>query len=313
MRSTIPYELKRAPFTVAAARRRGITWDDLQTKSWTRMSYGQYASSSLRAGTELVLRAAAQRMPSAYAFSGRTAGWIWGLDVAPCEPIVVTIPREVSVRARAGVRLRRAALPESEVVIRRSFRVTTPLRTVRDMGSDADLVESVVAIEMALRAGFVALSDIASHVEQRRGRKGIKKLRRALRLADARSESPMETRLRLELLKARLPTPCVQADLHDASGGFLGRADLYYPDRKLVIEYDGENHKDRLVSDLRRQNALLNAGYQVLRFTAPDLRTAGLVADQVRRARSRLAQISDRPDKASNRREPNPGWSGRSE
>ena len=289
MRSTIPYELRRAPFSVADARRRGIRWDDLQTKSWTRMSYGQYAWSSLRAGTELVLRAAAQRMPSAYAFSGRTAGWIWGLDVAPCEPIVVTIPREVSVRARVGVRLRRASLAESEVVIRRSFRVTTPLRTLRDIGSEPDLVESVVAVEMALRTGFVGLSDITGDVEQHPGTKGIKRLRRALRLADARSESPMETRVRLQLLKARLPAPCVQADLHDAAGGFLGRADLYYPDRRLVIEYDGENHKDRLVSDLRRQNALVNAGYQVLRFTAADLRTADLVADQVRRARSRLA------------------------
>jgi very-short-patch-repair endonuclease len=289
MRSTIPYELRRAPFSVADARRRGIRWDDLQTKSWTRMSYGQYALSSLPGGTELVLRAAAQRMPAAYAFSGRTAGWIWGMDLAPCEPIVVTIPREVSVRARAGVRLRRASLSESEVVTRRSFRVTTPLRTVRDMGGDADLVESVVAVEMAVRAGLVAPSDIASHVEQHPGTKGIKRLRRALRLADARSESPMETRLRLQLLKARLPAPCVQADLHDAAGGFLGRADLYYPDRRLVIEYDGENHRDRLVSDVRRQNALVNAGYHVLRFTAADLRTARAVADEVRRARSRLA------------------------
>jgi len=252
------------------------------------MSYGQYAWSGLRAGTEMVLQAAAQRMPSVYAFSGRTAGWIWGLDVAPCEPIVVTIPREASVRARAGVRLRRASLPESEVVTRRSFRVTTPLRTVRDVASDADLVESVVAVEMALRTGLVAGSDLASHVEHHPGTKGVKRLRHALRLADARSESPMETRLRLQLLKARLPTPRVQADLHDAAGGFLGRADLYYPDCRLVIEYDGENHKDRLVSDLRRQNALVSAGYQVLRFTAGDLRTAGLVPDQVRRARSRL-------------------------
>jgi very-short-patch-repair endonuclease len=253
------------------------------------MNYGQYAWNGLQAGTELVLRAAAQRMPSAYAFSGRTAGWIWGLDVAPCEPIVVTIPREVSVRGRAGVRLRRASLLESEVVTHRSFRVTTPLRTVRDLGSYADLVESVVAVELALRAGLVALSDLASHVEQHPGTKGVKRLRRALRLADARSESPMETRLRLQLLKARLPTPCVQADLRDAAGGFLGRADLYYPDRRLVIEYDGENHRDRLVSDLRRQNALVNAGYHVLRFTAADLRNANAVPDEVRRARWRLA------------------------
>jgi very-short-patch-repair endonuclease len=102
----------------------------------------------------------------------------------------------------------------------------------------------------------------------------------------------METRLRLLLLKARLPRPCVQVDLHDASRRFLGRADLYYPDCRLVIEYDGENHRDRLAPDLRRQNALLNAGYQLLRFTAGDLRDPGSVAAQVRKARARLKHPS---------------------
>ena len=98
----------------------------------------------------------------------------------------------------------------------------------------------------------------------------------------------METRLRLELLNTRMPAPSVQTDLFDAAGQFLGRADLYYPDRRLVIEYDGENHRDRLVADLRRQNALVNAGYHVLRFTAADLRMPGLVAAQVRQARRQI-------------------------
>src|SRR5207249_12086076 len=47
--------------------------------------------------------------------------------------------------------------------------------------------------------------------------------------------------------------------------------------------------KDRLVADLRRQNALVNAGYHILRFTATDLRTPRSVAAQVRLARSLLA------------------------
>src|SRR5256885_6163010 len=60
----------------------------------------------------------------------------------------------------------------------------------------------------------------------------------------------METRLRMELVRARLPRPSVQAELHDPAGNFIGRVDLYYPDRRLAMEYDGENHKERLVSDL---------------------------------------------------------------
>jgi very-short-patch-repair endonuclease len=57
---------------------------------------------------------------------------------------------------------------------------------------------------------------------------------------------------------------------------------------RLVIECDGDNHRDRLVSDLRRQNALVNASYHLLRFTAADLRAPNSVAAQVRQARAML-------------------------
>jgi very-short-patch-repair endonuclease len=37
------------------------------------------------------------------------------------------------------------------------------------------------------------------------------------------------------------------------------------------VEFDGGNHRDRLVEDNRRQNKLMNGGYTVLRFTASDV------------------------------------------
>jgi very-short-patch-repair endonuclease len=170
----------------------------------------------------------------------------------------------------------------------RGFRVTTPERTARDLGSRRDRIQAVVALDMALHGALVDIGRLASWVQSHPGEKGVKRLRRALSLADGRSESPMETRLRLELVAARLPTPSVQEDLYDGVGKFLGRVDLFYPDVRLVIEFDGQGHRDRLVSDLRRQNALINAGYHVLRFTAPDLLRPGVVSSAVRRARERL-------------------------
>ena len=98
----------------------------------------------------------------------------------------------------------------------------------------------------------------------------------------------METRLRLQLIFARLPRPEVQVNLEDESGRFIARADLYYPDARLVIEFDGQNHRERLIQDARRQNALVNAGYHVLRFTVADVQMTGAVASQVRRARLAL-------------------------
>jgi Protein of unknown function (DUF559) len=275
---------------VSDARAQGLQWRNLQTRNWRRLSRGQYAWSGQRPDLELTLRAAAKRMPSGFAFSGSTAAWILGLDMPPAEPIEITVARDIPVRARAGVRLRRASLPDGDVITFRGFTVTSPLRTVRDLGSRADLVESVVAVEMALRAGLVDLPSLRRDAESRPGAKGIRRMRRALVSADPRSESPMETRLRMDIITAGLPTPCVQAELNDDAGRFIARVDLYYPDVRQALEFDGQNHRDRLVGDARRQNELVNARYQVLRFTAADLRVRGSAANLVRKARDRLRQ-----------------------
>jgi very-short-patch-repair endonuclease len=77
----------------------------------------------------------------------------------------------------------------------------------------------------------------------------------------------------------------VQANLRDDSARFVARVDLYYPQARLAIEYDGGNHRDRLVEDNRRQNALVNAGYRLLRFTAADIHgRPDVVVAQVRAA-----------------------------
>jgi very-short-patch-repair endonuclease len=285
-----PDEFRHGPFTVAQARASGIKWEQLQTKRWRRMSRGQYSWTGLTHGVELMLRAVARRLPERAAFSGNTGAWMHGADFSPCQPIEVTVPRDLPVRARAGVKLRRASLAEGDVVMRHGFRVTTRLRTACDLGSQPDLVEATVALDMFLHAGIVDLRALTHYVDNNAGTKGIKRLRRAVAVAESRSESPMETRLRLALLKGRLPRPCVQVDLCDASGRFLGRVDLYYPDVRLVIEFDGQDHKERLAADLKRQNALLNAGYRVLRFTASDFRAPDAIAAQVSQARAALTR-----------------------
>ena len=276
-----------------------MRWKQLQTRQWARMSRGQYAASGLAQDPRLKLLAVARRLPERYAFSGLTAAWLLGLDVAWTEPIEVTISRDVPIRARAGVKMRRAGLDDSDVVLRRGFRVTSAMRTTCDLGGRRDLVESVVAVDMALHAGIVQLPDLQKHVAANSGAKGIKRLRRAVGLADAKSESPMETRLRIYLHRGRLPRPSVQTQLSDERGNFLGRVDLYYPDRRLAMEYDGATHKDSIEADLRRQNALLTAGYHQLRFTSADLRRPDSVVAQVRHARRVLPVCGVSPDKAA--------------
>ena len=112
-------------------------------------------------------------------------------------------------------------------------------------------------------------------------------MQRVMGMTDARSESPMETRLRLLLSMSGLPRPQVQAELYDRAGLFLARTDLYYPRQRLAIEYDGAGHRTSLETDNRRQNRLLEAGYRLLRFSAGDvLHRPAAVVSQVRRALS---------------------------
>jgi hypothetical protein len=98
----------------------------------------------------------------------------------------------------------------------------------------------------------------------------------------------MESRLRMLLVLAGLPRPEVQVSIHDDEGRFLGRPDLLYRPERLAIEYDGGNHRDRLVDDNRRQNGLVGAGFRLLRFTAADV--YGTPESVVRSIRSTVAR-----------------------
>lgn len=85
------------------------------------------------------------------------------------------------------------------------------------------------------------------------------------------------------LVLAGLPRPAAQVSIHDAHGGFIGRPDLYYAERRLGLEYDGAVHRESLAEDNRRQNRLLEEGVRLLRFTAGDLLSKpDLVVAQVR-------------------------------
>jgi very-short-patch-repair endonuclease len=156
---------------------------------------------------------------------------------------------------------------------------------VFDLGSRPPLIEAVVAVDMALHDGLVGRPDLQQWAADHTGSKRIRQFRSVIELAEPLTESPMETRMRMTLVLNGLPRPQAQVPLHDAQGRFLGRADLYYPSQRLILEYDGGTHRTSLVEDNRRQNRLINAGYTLLRFTIADIRdTPDTLVTQVRAA-----------------------------
>jgi hypothetical protein len=154
-------------------------------------------------------------------------------------------------------------------------------------------VEGVVATDLALSLGLIDLDGFRDYVRSHRQAPGVARARQAAEWAEPKSESPMETRLRMVLVLAGLPRPEAQVSLNDSGGSFLGRPDLYYPDARLAIEFDGANHRDRLAEDNRRQNRLQQAGITLLRYTTPDIhdRPHAIVAD----VRAALASVHRAP------------------
>jgi hypothetical protein len=137
---------------------------------------------------------------------------------------------------------------------------------------------------MAIYRGLTDSAALAQYAEEAKLRAGVQRMKLLASLA-APAESPMETRLRWLLIQAGLPPPQVQVELSDASARLLGRVDLYYREARLVLEYDGGYHRERMVEDNRRQNVLISGGYRVLRFTAADIHNrADVVVAQVRAA-----------------------------
>lgn len=287
-RPVIPEELTTGPFTVADARRLGLTRWQLRGSSWRRISGGLYVWVGLQQTSLMAIAGHRRRLPPGAVFSGRTAAWLHGFDSSPGEPPEVTVPYGCGVSARAGISIRHGTLTDTDVVEQRGLPATSPVRTVFDLARRLPLVDAVAAVDTALHHRIVELGEFRSYVVAHSRCVGVAQARRVTDLADASAESPMETRLRMLLVLAGLPPPQAQVPLYDDRGRFLGRPDLYYPEQRVGLEYDGGTHRDSLVEDNRRQNRLLSAGFRLLRFTAADVyNTPDTVVAQVRAALKR--------------------------
>lgn len=272
----VPHELTQRPFSLQEARAAGLSRTSRRGRSWRRISAELYCWAGLADDPWKLLSAWLQILPAEAAFAGPTAAWLHGIDLDPIHPIEVVVGTRSGHRSRAGVTVRRAEVARSDIVKVRGLPATSVHRTLVDLCRRLSSVEALVVLDAAVRLRLIQKALLC--------REGTRRMRSLAALAEP-AESPMESRLRWLLLQGGLPRPDVQRDLHDAAGRFIGRADLCYPSVRLVIEYDGGNHRDRLIDDNRRQNLIANAGFRILRFTAADVYgRPDLVHSQVRAA-----------------------------
>lgn len=262
------------PTTRAMAREAGISDDRLRRRDVVRLSRDTYVPRATAGDLGARIDAVLLTAPAGTVVSHTTAAALWDLEIPlqrTGDRVHVTVATGSAVRARADRAIHRSPLTSAEVTRRRGAAVTTPARTWRDLAAVLPGAPLLAVADQLLRR-HCTRDDLRRQLELRPSGRGAARARAVLPLADRRAGSPMESVLRWLLHVARLPAPVLQHVVHDEHG-FVGQVDMAWPDQRVIVEFDGEVHRDRrvFVDDLRRQNGIVLAGWTILRFSSADV------------------------------------------
>ena len=275
-----PPALRAAVFRGSTAVQQGqLTRGQLRSAAFTALARDVYAGPDVVLDHRARVTAVRLLLPSAVV-GGRSAAVLWGVPLAgPDDDVEVTLPPASTTGRIDGVRVRRRTLPAADVVVRGGTPVTDLTRTALDLAGCTPRDEAVALVDRFLGAVPLGHGELLAAAVADRARGG-RRAEAVVRLADGLAESPMETVVRLLLLRSRLPPPVAQFRVVDG-GREIARVDFAWPDRKVAVEYDGRWHGEpgQFVRDRARLNRLTAAGWRVVFVTAEDLRNpAALVA-----------------------------------
>lgn len=224
---------------------------------------GTYASAS---GVDEAVAAAAS-VSGVLSHRSAALAWGWAVRSQPQRPDVTVAKNRKIGRDRLGaVTLHRATLQSDDVVDGR----TSQDRTMVDCLRTLDLPEALAVADSALREGMTT-SRLAALARDVRG-PGAAKVRQVAAWADGLAANPFESSLRAICLGIEGLEVSPQVAIRD--GGWLGRPDLVDVRLRMVIEADSfawHGDRDALRRDARRYNALVAAGWLVLRFSWEDV------------------------------------------
>ncbi|TQM16389.1 DUF559 domain-containing protein [Pseudonocardia kunmingensis] len=280
------------PFRASAAVAAGLlTWSELRGPRFQKLFPDVYAPAHLEPTLAVRSRAAAVLVAGRGVVAGYSAAELLRASSGPTDaPAEVLMLRSGGQSYRSpGLRVHRDLVDPTETTEVDGCAVTNAARTAFDLARWVpSLVEKVVAVDVLAYKRDVTHDDLVRLRLAHPGAWGARHLSAVLRHATNLAESPMETRIRMALWAAGLPPPTLQFAV--PAGGKVRRLDLAYPEVKLAIEYDGEDHRrqDRARRDLEREAALVALGWLILRFDAgivhrrPDL-VARTVAFELRR------------------------------
>ena len=208
--------------------------------------------------------------------SHRAAFALWDLDGLAAKLVEITVPYGSRPVPRGVIRHRtRRIIPGVTV---QGLRTTCVERTLLDVAPLVPYSLLAKGVDSAVRFGLTdpcALADVIN-TQGGRGVRGAKRL--AAVTGDLMVAGPTGSPAELDLLDAirdsGLPMPVPQHEVVTLSGRRY-RLDFAWPDLAKAIEVDGlDAHAsaDSLDRDLIRQNDLLEAGFQLRRFSPRTVR-----------------------------------------
>lgn len=213
---------------------------------------------------------------------------VWGLDTSRVS--IADTSRSPGTRTTSRTRLitdtRPPALVDVDGVL-----VVSPARTVVDIARTSPRIPAIAVGDAALHAGLCTVDDLQNELDLLTGMRGRAAAIRAVSQCDSRTESVLETRSRVELVDAGVPTPELQVDIVDADGRFIARVDLYWRDARLCGEADGHKKygddpaemRRALLGEKARADGIVETGHALLRWGWRDLDEPVLLARRVLR------------------------------
>jgi hypothetical protein len=191
-----------------------------------------------------------------------------------------------------------ARLGDDEVTAVAGMPVTTRVRTALDLARSCPFEVTVVLLDAALHQGLLTHDQVAARLFDLAGVRGSRGAARAVAFADGRSESVGESRSRVLLQRLGLPPSALQFEVTSTGGRVLARTDFAWEDRRVVGEFDGRVKYGRLVrpgqqpgdvvfAEKRREDAIRDEGWSVVRWTWSDLAAPLTLAQRLRRALDR--------------------------
>lgn len=171
-------------------------------------------------------------------------------------------------RARgAGVHGHEAPPRSLRVVHLRGLPVVHPVDAWCQLATTLSVRELVVLGDALTRrhSPITTLDELRAAVDRWTGKRGVKRLREALALVRARTDSSAETGLRLDAVAYGLPEPEVNGRVDDERGRLVAYGDLVYREQRTMLEFDGEQHRlddVQFARDLDRSDMLARLGWR---------------------------------------------------